>query len=44
VRCDDEDAACDGLVSELETWLADSAIPLVPERANGHVYLRPPTG
>ena len=42
VRCEDGDGACDGLVSDLEAWLAESGVPLVPERADGHVYLRPP--
>ena len=42
VRCEDDDAACVGLVADLEAWLADSDVPLVPERTDGHVYLRPP--
>jgi hypothetical protein len=42
VRCEDEVELCDGLLSDLETWLAESGVPLVPEQANGHVYLRPP--
>ena len=44
VRCEDEAELCDELVSDLEAWLAESGIPLVPERANGHVHLRPPGG
>jgi hypothetical protein len=44
VRCEDESELRDGLVSDLEAWLAASGVPLVPERANGHVYLRPPGG
>ncbi len=44
VRCEDEAELCDGLVSDLEAWLAELGVPLVPERANGAVYLRPPGG
>jgi hypothetical protein len=36
------DRACDEIVSALETWVAETRIPLVPERLADRVLLRPP--
>jgi hypothetical protein len=44
VRVPCEADECDALVSDLEAWVAESGVPLVPELADGHVYLRPPSG
>jgi hypothetical protein len=43
VRCGpDWDRACDEIVAELESWIAERGIPLVPERIDDRVLLRPP--
>jgi hypothetical protein len=33
---------CDEIVGELETWIAESGIPLVPEQLDDRIFLRPP--
>jgi hypothetical protein len=38
----DADSACDEIVQRLESWIADAGLALVPVKADGHVYLRPP--
>ena len=30
------------VLGDLETWIAQSAVPLVPEPTDGTIYLRPP--
>jgi hypothetical protein len=39
-----EDAGrrCEEVVGELEAWIAESGIPLVPEQLDDRVFLRPP--
>jgi hypothetical protein len=39
---DDTNSACDEIVRQLESWIADAGLALVPVKADGHVYLRPP--
>ena len=37
------EVAGDGdIFGDLETWVAQSSIPLVPEKVDGTIYLRPP--
>ena len=33
---------CDELLSDLEAWIAEAGLPLVPVRNDGAVLLRPP--
>lgn len=33
---------CDEVIDDLETWIAEAKIPLVPVRHDGAVLLRPP--
>jgi hypothetical protein len=42
IPCGDDDAACDEVISELESWIAETGLPLVPLKGDGRVYLRPP--
>jgi hypothetical protein len=44
IPCDDAATACDGLLHELETWIADRDLPLVPMKAESAIYLGPPAG
>jgi hypothetical protein len=44
IGCDDATSACDELLHELETWIADRDLPLVPMKAEGAIYLGPPAG
>jgi hypothetical protein len=45
VRCDgDSDRACSDITSDLEAVVAEAGLPLVPVRAEGRVFLRPPAG
>ena len=37
----DEERACDELVAQLESLVADEGLPLVPQRGDGFVVLRP---
>jgi hypothetical protein len=38
----DAGRTCDELVGELEAWIGESGLPLVPERLDDRVVLRPP--
>ena len=44
IPCGDGDAdkACDDLLAQLEDLVADAGLPLVPQRGDGFVFLRPP--
>ena len=43
VPCRDEtESGCDDVFREIDTWLAESDVPLVPERAERSIFLRPP--
>ena len=44
IPCDDgaSDAACGDLLARLEDLVADTGLPLVPQRGDGFVFLRPP--
>ncbi len=39
---EDADRTCDEIVHQLDAWVSATGLPLVPVKANGHVYLRPP--
>ena len=43
IPCGEEATACEDVVHQLETWLAEMSLPLVPVRAEGRVFLRPPS-
>jgi len=32
------------VLGDLATWIAEAAIPLVPQPSEGTIYLRPPAG
>ncbi len=38
----DSDRACGELLAQLESLVADTGLPLVPQRGDGFVFLRPP--
>jgi hypothetical protein len=38
----DSDRACSELLAQLESLVADAGLPLVPQRGDGFVFLRPP--
>ncbi len=38
----DSERTCDELLAELELLVADAGLPLVPQRGDGFVFLRPP--
>ena len=38
----ESDQACGELLARLETLVADAGLPLVPQRGDGFVFLRPP--
>jgi hypothetical protein len=38
VLCD----GCEEVLAQIETWLAENELPLVPVLADGRVFLRPP--
>jgi hypothetical protein len=44
VPCGDgeSDRTCDDLLAEMESLVADAGLPLVPQRGDGFVFLRPP--
>jgi hypothetical protein len=43
IPCGDDAARmCDEIVHELETWIAETGLPLVPVAAEDRVVLRPP--
>jgi hypothetical protein len=44
VPCHDGPGACHELYEELEGWIADQGLPLVPLELNGSIVLRPPVG
>ncbi len=45
IPCDDDTSRlCDELVARLESWIGELGVPLVPERGDGRVFLRPPAG
>jgi hypothetical protein len=39
VSCED----CESLLHELDGWIAERDLPLVPFRADDHIFLRPPS-
>ena len=39
---DDTERSCAEVLSEIETWLAETQAPLVPERDERSIFLRPP--
>ena len=39
---DDADRGCADVMTEIETWLAESEAPLVPQLAERSIFLRPP--
>jgi hypothetical protein len=44
IPCKDGDGerTCDELIAQLESLVADAGLPLVPQRGDGFVFLRPP--
>jgi hypothetical protein len=42
IPCGDDAGACDEVISQLESWLGETGLPLVPVKDDGRVYLRPP--
>jgi hypothetical protein len=44
VPCADGDSeqACDELLAQMEQLVAEAELPLVPQRGDGFVFLRPP--
>jgi hypothetical protein len=44
IPCEDGESerACDDLVATVESLIADAGLPLVPQRGDGFVFLRPP--
>jgi hypothetical protein len=42
VLCGEEPDACHELYHELETWIADQGLPLVPIELESSIVLRPP--
>lgn len=44
IPCDDgaADEACGDLLAQLEDLVAETGLPLVPQRGDGFVFLRPP--
>ena len=38
----ESERACEELLAQMEALVADSALPLVPQRGEGFVFLRPP--
>jgi hypothetical protein len=44
IPCGDGEAdrACEELLGQLEDLVADTGLPLVPQRGDGFVFLRPP--
>lgn len=39
----DSDTACNGLLAQMEDLVAEAGLPLVPQRGEGFVFLRPPS-
>jgi len=44
VPCHDGPSACHELFVELESWIVDLGLPLVPLELEGSIVLRPPVG
>jgi len=44
IPCDDgaSDEACGDVLAQLEDLVAETGLPLVPQRGDGFVFLRPP--
>jgi hypothetical protein len=44
IPCEESDVArlCDDVMAEVETLLAEQSLPLVPERDENRVFVRPP--
>lgn len=44
IPCPDDDAddACSNLLAQMEDLVADTGLPLIPQRGDGFVFLRPP--
>lgn len=44
IPCEDDDAErlCEDLLARVELLVADTGLPLVPQRGDGFVFLRPP--
>jgi hypothetical protein len=44
IPCEDRESerACDDLVATVESLIAEAGLPLVPQRGDGFVFLRPP--
>ena len=42
VRDGESERACEELLARMETLVADTGLPLVPQRGDGFVFLRPP--
>ncbi len=38
----DEGQLCDDVIAEVEEFIAEAGLPLVPVRTNGAVFVRPP--
>jgi hypothetical protein len=45
IPCGDgeSESACDDLLAKVEDIVADAELPLVPQRGDGFVFLRPPS-
>ena len=44
IPCEDgeSDSACSDLLAQMEELVAETGLPLVPQRGEGFVFLRPP--
>ena len=44
IPCGDEgaDRLCDDMLAQVEALVAEAGLPLVPQRGDGFVFLRPP--
>lgn len=42
IPCDDEGRLCDEVIADVEAFIAEAGLPLVPVRSNGAVFVRPP--
>ena len=43
IPCDDErDRGCADALHEVERWVAETGVVLVPQLADGRIFLRPP--
>ena len=39
---EDTDSSCEEVLRQVEAWIAESGVPLVPELADRAVFVRPP--